>query len=178
MGKLTWKTAKIHLDFSFFLFSSFTMTIILKFPFSPFSSAEVCSKGEVWGLLLPDQFLGRGLQVHSATCLGIIPTCPGWQKHKGAWGCGGLSAQPWFDCHDQGPSLRLAQPRHHSDIQECVLKGCTMNFCLLLFWQLLIQLLMPPSAHGSGSREGRAVCILLDTGMGFLSCTFQCLLDI
>lgn len=58
MGKLTWKTAKLHLDFSFFffLFSSSTMTIILKFPFPPFCSAEVWSKGEVWGLLLPDWF--------------------------------------------------------------------------------------------------------------------------
>lgn len=87
MGKLTWKTAKLHLDFSFILFSSFTMTITLKFPFPPFPSAEVWGEVEVWGLLLPDWFFRgdcRCIQQHS---WGSSPL-PGLAEAQ-AWGSEG-----------------------------------------------------------------------------------------
>lgn len=133
MGKLTWKAAKLHLDFSFFfLFSSFTMTIILKFPFPPFPVLRFGVKVRFGGCCCQINFLGRIVSAFR-TMPGDHPCLPRLAQAQ-AWGSGGLSAQPWCDCHDQGPSLRLAQPRHHSDTQECVLKGCTMNFCLSLFW--------------------------------------------
>lgn len=55
MGKLTWKAAKLHLDFSFF----FSVLFVyhdnhIEVPLPTISSAEVWSKSEVWGLLLPD----------------------------------------------------------------------------------------------------------------------------
>lgn len=72
--------------FFFFLFSSFTMTILLKFPFPPFSSAEVWSKGEVLGLLLPDSFFGgncRCIQQHAWGS--SLPAQAGRSTSLGLW---------------------------------------------------------------------------------------------
>lgn len=157
MGKLTWKTAKLHLDFSFILFSSFTMTITLKFPFPPFPSAEVWGEVEVWGLLLPDWFFRgdcRCIQRHS---WGSSP-CPGWQKLKPGALRALSTALLWLPWPRAKSEISTAQaPQWHPGMCP---EGMHSEFllCVLVAVNSLAGASLSPQLW---SRERRAVCILL-----------------